>query len=202
VAAFEGWGETSIANLRGAIDASRHRPLANLLVGLSIRHLGATGSQILARHMLHLDRIMEASAEELGAVEGIGPIIGASVQQFFALDGNRHLVARLRAAGLNFEGPGAPESPQVLADMSIVVTGTLEGWSREDAEAAIKERGGKSPGSVSKKTTAVVAGSEPGAAKLTKAAELRVPLLDETAFAHLLETGELPANEGEGSASS
>jgi DNA ligase (NAD+) len=202
VAAFEGWGETSIANLRGAIDASRHRPLANLLVGLSIRHLGATGSQILARHMRHLDRIMEASAEELGAVEGIGPIIGASVQQFFALEGNRHLVARLRAAGLNFEGPGAPESPQVLAGMSIVVTGTLEGWSREDAEAAIKERGGKSPGSVSKKTTAVVAGSEPGAAKLTKAAELRVPLLDETAFAHLLETGELPANEGEGSASS
>jgi DNA ligase (NAD+) len=201
VAAFEGWGETSIANLRSAIDASRHRPLANLLTGLSIRHLGATGSQILARHMRHLDRIMEASAEELGAVEGIGPIIGASVQQFFALEGNRHLVARLRAAGLNFEGPGAPESPQVLTGMSIVVTGTLEGWSREDAEAAIKARGGKSPGSVSKKTTAVVAGSEPGAAKLTKATELRVPVLDEAGFAYLIETGELPANAGEGSAS-
>jgi len=192
VATFEGWGETSIANLRAAIDASRHRPLANLLVGLSIRHLGATGSQILARQMRHLDRIMAASAEELAAVEGVGPIIGASVQQFFALEGNRHVVDRLRAAGLNFEGPGAPELPQVLEGLSVVVTGTLEGWSREDAEAAIKARGGKSPGSVSKKTTAVVIGSEPGAAKLTKAVELGVPLLDEAGFNHLLETGQLP----------
>jgi DNA ligase (NAD+) len=194
VAEFEGWGETSVANLRAAIDASRQRPLANLLVGLSIRHLGSTGSQILARQMRHLDRIMDAGAEELAAVEGIGPIIGASVQQFFALGVNRHVVERLRAAGLNLEGPGAPELPQVLAGMSVVVTGTLEGWSREDAEDAVKARGGKSPGSVSKKTTAVVAGSEPGAAKLTRAAELGVPLLDEAGFGRLLETGRLPTD--------
>jgi DNA ligase (NAD+) len=82
--------------------------------------------------------------------------------------------------------------PQVLAGASIVVTGTLEGWSREVAEEAIKARGGKAPGSVSKKTTAVVVGAEPGAAKLTKAQELGVPILDEAAFAHLLETGQLP----------
>jgi DNA ligase (NAD+) len=192
VAAFEGWGDTSIANLRAAIEASKHRPLANLLVGLSIRHLGATGSQIIARHFRHLDRIMAAPTEELAAVEGVGPIIGASVQRFFATQSNRRLMERLREAGLNFEGPGAPDVPQTLQGMSVVVTGTLEGWSREAAEDAIKSRGGKSPGSVSKKTTAVVVGSDPGGAKLAKATELRIPLLDEGAFAELLDTGEVP----------
>ena len=192
IGSFEGWGETSTNNLRAAIEASKSRPLANLLVGLSIRHLGSTGSQILARHFRNLDRIMSAGADELGAVEGVGPIIGASVQRFFAMEPNRKVVERLRAAGLNFEGPAAPELPQVLAGMSIVVTGTLEGWSREGAEEAIKALGGKSPGSVSKKTTAVVVGSEPGAAKLSKATELGVPVIDETSFTRLLETGELP----------
>jgi DNA ligase (NAD+) len=192
VAEFEGWGETSIANLQSAIDASKARPLANLLVGLSIRHLGATGSQILARHFRHLDRIMAASADELAAVEGVGPIIGAAVQSFFATQANRQVVERLRSAGLNFEGPDAPDLPQVLAGRSVVVTGTLEGWSREQAEEAIKSRGGKCPGSVSKKTTAVVVGADPGSAKLARATELRVPVLDEAGFAELLVSGELP----------
>ena len=192
IASFEGWGETSTDNLKAAIESSKQRPLANLLVGLSVRHLGSTGSQILARHFRSLDRIIAASAEELAAVEGVGPIIGASVQRFFAVDTNRDVVERLRKAGLNFEGPTAPELPQILEGMSIVVTGTLEGWSREEAEEVIKARGGKSPGSVSKKTTAVVVGTEPGAAKLGKAAELGVPIIDEGGFARLLETGELP----------
>ncbi|HVA75609.1 MAG TPA: NAD-dependent DNA ligase LigA [Acidimicrobiales bacterium] len=192
ISGFEGWGETSTANLRAAIDASKQRPLANLLVGLSIRHLGSTGSQILARQMHHIDRIMAATADELSAVEGIGPIIGASVQRFFAMESNRVVVERLRAAGVNFEGPGAPDLPQVLAGLSIVVTGTLEGWSREGAEEAIKARGGKSPGSVSKKTTAVVVGAEPGAAKLAKATKLGIPVIDEAGFARLLETGDIP----------
>jgi DNA ligase (NAD+) len=193
VSEFEGWADISVANLRSAIEASKSRPLANLLVGLSIRHLGATGSQILARQLHHLDRILDASADELAAVEGVGPIIGASVQRFFATPGNREVVERLRAAGLNFEGPASPDLPQNLSGLSVVVTGTLEGWSREAAEEAIKSRGGKSPGSVSKKTTALVVGAEPGAAKVTKAAELGVPVLDEAGFARLLETGELPA---------
>jgi DNA ligase (NAD+) len=192
VAGFEGWGDTSIANLDAAIQASKQRPLASLLVGLSIRHLGSTGSTILARRLRHMDRILEASAEELSALEGIGPIIGASVQRFFALQSNRDLIERLREAALNFEGPDDPELPQWLSGMSVVVTGTLEGFSRESAEDAIKGRGGKSPGSVSKKTTAVVVGSEPGAAKLAKATELGVPVLDEAGFNHLLDTGELP----------
>jgi DNA ligase (NAD+) len=192
VAGLEGWADTSVANLRGAIEASKQRPLSNLLVGLSIRHLGATGSRVLARSLRSLDRIMAARAEELAAVEGVGPVIGASVARFFALPANRELVERLRAAGLNFDGPDDPTVPQVLAGRSVVVTGTLEGWSREAAEDAIKARGGKSPSSVSKKTTAVVAGSDPGGAKLAKAAELGIPVLDEEGFARLLETGELP----------
>ncbi|MHB1533708.1 MAG: NAD-dependent DNA ligase LigA [Acidimicrobiales bacterium] len=198
VAQFEGWGETSIANLRAAIDASRSRPLAALLVGLSIRHLGSTGSRILARSMGHLDRILAAGVEEMAQVEGVGPVIAASVHEFFALERNREVVERLRRAGLNFSGPDAPDTPQVLAGASVVVTGTLDGWSREDAEEAIKARGGKSPGSVSKKTTALVVGADPGAAKVAKAAALGVAVIDEAAFARLLETGELD-EAGEGS---
>jgi DNA ligase (NAD+) len=145
---------------------------------------------LLARHFRHLDRIIAAPADELASVEGVGPTIGSSVEQFFALPRNREVVERLRQAGCNFEGPDAPEMPQTLAGMSVVVTGTLQGWSREEAEEAIKARGGKSPGSVSKKTTAVVVGADPGGAKLTKAHELGVPVLDEGGFARLLESGQ------------
>jgi DNA ligase (NAD+) len=189
---FEGFGDISVANLRQAIEASKQRPLPNLLVGLGIRHLGYTGCQVLARAMGHLDRIMAAGADDMAAIAGIGPVIAASVHEFFATERNREVVEKLRAAGVNFEGPVAPSLPQVLAGLSIVVTGTLEEWSREAAEEAIKGRGGKSPGSVSKKTTALVAGQEPGQAKLSKAQELGVPVLDEAQFARLLETGELP----------
>jgi DNA ligase (NAD+) len=98
----------------------------------------------------------------------------------------------LREAGLNFAGPDAPTLAQTLVGKSVVVTGTLERWSREEAEAAIKSRGGKAPGSVSQKTTAVVLGADPGGAKVSKATELGIPLLDEDAFDRLLDTGELP----------
>jgi len=190
--AFEGFGPTSVANLAAAIEASKSRPLANLLVGLSIRHLGTNGSQVLARAMGNMDRVIDAPEDEVAAVEGIGPVIAASIKRFFALPRNRQVVERLRAAGVNFEGPSAPAAAQTLVGKSIVVTGTLERWSREDAEAAIKARGGKAPGSVSQKTTALVEGSEPGGAKLAKATALGVPVLDEAGFGHLLETGELP----------
>ncbi|MGC8628018.1 MAG: NAD-dependent DNA ligase LigA [Acidimicrobiales bacterium] len=186
VESLEGFGRTSVANLAGAVEASKSRPLANLLVGLSIRHLGTNGSQLLARSMGHLDRIMEATEEELAAVPGIGPVIASSIKQFFSLPRNRDVVERLRAAGLNFAGPSEAGLPQTLAGKSVVVTGTLAHRSREEAEAAIKARGGKAPGSVSAKTTALVVGSEPGAAKLSKAKELGIPILDEQAFEALL----------------
>ncbi|MGH9115194.1 MAG: helix-hairpin-helix domain-containing protein, partial [Acidimicrobiales bacterium] len=168
---------------------SKHRPLANLLVGLSIRHVGPTGAEVLAARLGHLERIMEASANDLAGVEGVGPVIGASVERFFALERNREVVGRLREAGLNFTGPEGGQAPQTLAGVSIVVTGTLKRWTREAAEEAIKARGGKSPGSVSKKTTAVVAGAEPGAAKVLRAGELGVPVVGEEVFERLLELG-------------
>jgi DNA ligase (NAD+) len=189
---LEGFGEVSVRNLRGAIEASKDRPLQKLLVGLNIRHLGPTGAQALARAFGDLDAIMAADVEALAAADGVGPTIAASVRAWFDEPSNREVVEKLRAAGLDFGKVEAPTAPQVLAGMSIVVTGTLEGFSREDAELAITSRGGKSPGSVSKKTTAVVIGEAPGQAKVTKAEELKVPVLDEAAFVALLDSGELP----------
>jgi DNA ligase (NAD+) len=189
---FEGFGAISVANLAAAVTASKSRPLANLLFGLSVRHLGPNGSLLLARALGHLDKVMEAPEEEVAAIEGIGSVIAASIKLFFSLPRNREVVERLREAGVNFEGPSAPALAQTLVAKSVVVTGTLQRYSREEAEAAIKSRGGKAPGSVSQKTTAVVVGTEPGGAKLSKALELGVPVLDEEAFERLLETGLLP----------
>ncbi len=186
-----GWGEVSIANLQAGIEASKQRPLANLLTGLNIRHLGSTMAATLAAATGHLDRIVAAPEAELAAIEGVGPTIARSVRAFFDDLRVGPVVEKLRAAGVNLEGPMAPALPPVLAGMAVVVTGTLDGWSREEAEAAIKARGGKSPGSVSKKSLALVAGRDPGASKVAKAEELGVPVVDEAAFTRLLETGEL-----------
>jgi len=190
---LDGFADLSVRNLLAAIEASKSRPLANLLIGLSIRHLGGRGAEVLASALGHLDRIVSGSEEELAAVEGVGPVIAHSVSEFFALDRNRAVVDKLRLAGVNFEGPrgGAPDQPQTLAGRSVVVTGTLESMSREAAVEAVKARGGTSPGSVSKKTTWLVAGAEPGAAKVAKAAEAGVAIVDEAAFLRLLETGEV-----------
>jgi DNA ligase (NAD+) len=189
---LDGWGDTSIRNLQDAIDASKAQPLARLLVGLNIRHLGPAGAEALAAARGHLDRIMDAPVEELAAVEGVGPVIAQAVADWFAEPANRDVIERLRAAGVNLEGPEVEDVEQTLAGKTVVVTGTLEGYNREEVEAAIKARGGKSPGSVSKKTTALVVGEGPGASKLTKATELGVPILDEAAFERLLATGEVP----------
>jgi DNA ligase (NAD+) len=192
IAELPGYKETSVNNLRRAIEASRSRPLANLLFGLNITHLGGAGAEVLAGAFGELDAIMDASVEELTAVDGVGPVIAESVHAFFAEDTNRQLIGRLQAAGVNTSGPKRSTEPQTLAGKAIVVSGTLEGYSRDGATDAIKARGGKSPGSVSKKTFALVVGDEPGASKLTKANDLGVPVLDPAGFEHLLATGELP----------
>lgn len=189
---LEGFGEVSINNLRTAIEASKQRPLGNLLSGLGIRHLGATGARILARSLGSLDKIAEADLEQLSQVEGIGVVIATSVHDYFRHPSHQRQIERFRETGLNFQGPTASQSPQVLQGMAIVVTGTLAAFSREGAEEAIKERGGKSPGSVSKKTTAVVVGEAPGAAKLNKAQELGIPILNEEQFVELLNSGQIP----------
>jgi DNA ligase (NAD+) len=195
---LEGFAELSAANLVAAIDASRAQPLSRVLVGLGIRHLGQVGSLSLARACRDLDGILAADEEALAAIDGVGPVIAASVVAWFASPVNRAVVERLRAAGLALSEPGAVEPgegglPQTLEGRSVVVTGTLPGRTREEAEAAVLARGGKSPGSVSKKTFAVVVGEAPGASKVTKAEALGIPVLTAEQFDHLLETGELPS---------
>ena len=191
--AIEGFGEVSIKNLLSAIEGSKTRPLGNLLFGLNIRHVGSTMAQVLAKSFGEVDRLLSASVEEIAAVEGVGPTIAASVHAWFADPEHRLLIDRLRAYGCNFHGPAVSSIEQTLAGMSVVVTGSLVGFTRDGAEDAIKERGGKSPGSVSKKTTAVVVGDDPGVAKVSKATELDVPILDEAAFVELLRSGRLPS---------
>jgi DNA ligase (NAD+) len=186
-----GLGDEGVANLRAAIEAARDRPLANLLVGLNIRHLGPSGSLALARAFGHLDAIVAAPVEAMAAVDGVGTVIAESVHGWLALASHRDLVARLRAV-VNVEGPEVSSEPQTLLGKAVVVTGTLEAYDRDGAEAAIVARGGKSPGSVSKKTTALVVGASPGASKVTKAESLGIPVLDEAQFEELLRTGELP----------
>jgi len=189
---FEGFGEVSVGKLLAAVEASKRQPLPRLLVALGIKHLGPAAADALATGFGTLDAVMAASEADLATTAGVGNVIAASVVQWFAEPRHRDMVERLRAAGVEFGNVVVSRLPQVLAGKAIVVTGTLEGWSREEAEAAIKGRGGKSPGSVSKKTFAVVAGSEPGAAKIGKADELGVPVVDESGFAALLDSGELP----------
>lgn len=181
----------SAENLVAAIDASRHRPLAKLLVGLGIRHVGPAAAQALARELGHLDRIRDASVEELTAVEGIGPVIAESIRAFFESEHNRRLVEKLREEGVNFEGPpriGAPSEGRSLDGLTFVLTGGLEGFTRDEAAAEIEARGGKVTSSVSKRTSYVVVGENPGS-KLAKAEQLGVALLDEEGFRRLLEGG-------------
>lgn len=192
ILAQRGYQETSVRKLALAIDASKQRPLGNLLFGLNIVHLGQTGAAILAEGLGSMDAILDAPVDDIAAIDGIGPVIAGSVRAFFDEPANRELVERLRDAGLNFTGPERSTLPQTLTGMSVVVTGSLRGFTRDQVETAIKSRGGKAPGSVSKRTTAVVVGADPGGSKLTKATDLGVPVLDESQFVHLLDTGDLP----------
>jgi DNA ligase (NAD+) len=189
--ALEGFADISVRNLLDAIERSKTRPLPNLLVALGIRHVGGGGADVLASAFGSLDNILRASEEVLAGTDGVGPVIARSVCDFFSLERNRVIVEKLEKAGVNFEGRnvGQVELTPTLTGKAIVVTGTLETMSREAAIEAVKQRGGKSPGSVSKKTTYLVAGTEPGAAKLAKAEEAGVPILDEDAFLRLLDGG-------------
>lgn len=194
--ALEGFAEVSARNLVAGIDSSRARGMTRLLVALSIHHVGPTIAAALAGAIPDLDALCAMSEEQLSAIDQVGGTIAASVVAFFASERNRKVIEKLRSAGVAFNSdryrPATEDAARLaLSGRSIVVTGTLEGFSREEAEAAILERGGKSPGSVSAKTFAVVVGAEPGAAKLSKAEQLGIPLLDEAGFRRLLETGEL-----------
>jgi DNA ligase (NAD+) len=189
---LEGFATISAANLLRGIEGSKSRPLPRLLTALGVKHLGPAAAEALARGFGTLDAILGASEADLATTEGVGPVIAASITAWFADPKHRDLVERLGTAGVDFGKVVVSRQAQVLAGKAVVVTGTLEGWNREEAEAAIKDRGGKSPGSVSAKTYAVVVGAEPGQSKLTKAETLGIPILDEAGFAALLEDGQLP----------
>ena len=193
IAGWDGFGETSVRNLREAVEGSRDRPLGRLLFGLRIPHVGTTVADAVAAAFGDLDGLEAASIEDMEAVDGLGPVIAASVHGWLRRPSSRDLLDRLRGAGVNLVAAavvGADVEP-LLADMAVVVTGTLAGYSRDGAKAAIVALGGTSPGSVSARTTALVAG-EGGGSKLARAEELGVPVLDEEAFDRLLDTGELP----------
>jgi DNA ligase (NAD+) len=193
-------GPTSAQNLIDEIATSKQRPLPKLLTALGVRHLGPAASLALTNEFHTLDAIVSKSVEELAAVDGVGEVIASTIVSWFGQETNQDYIDRLRSAGVNFGDPAAAEAaaaaraaiPQTLEGRAVVVTGTLAGYSREQAAEAITSRGGKSPGSVSKKTLALVVGDAAGASKLTKAETLGVPIVDEAGFEHLLATGELP----------
>jgi DNA ligase (NAD+) len=187
----QGFGEVQTANLLKSIDASRDRALEKLLVALGVKHLGPAASETLARRFGSLDAIAAASREELAAVDGVGDVIADSVASWFSDKKHKSLVAKLRKGGVRFDNVTVVDAAPTLAGKTVVVTGTLERFGREEAQRAIKDRGGKSASSVSAKTFALVVGAEPGAAKVKKATELGIPQIDEAAFERLLATGRL-----------
>ncbi|GAA4992482.1 NAD-dependent DNA ligase LigA [Actinopolymorpha pittospori] len=185
------------ANARRLLDnleAARTRPLWRVLVALSIRHVGPTAAQALARTFGDLDRIAGASEEELAAVEGVGPTIAASVLEWFGVDWHREIVEKWRSAGVRLREEIVDDGPRPLEGVTVVVTGSLEEFSRDEASEAIQARGGKASSSVSKKTGFVVAGDNPGS-KFDKARDLGVPVLDEAGFRVLLDEGPDAARE-------
>ncbi|MFH9129727.1 NAD-dependent DNA ligase LigA [Streptomyces griseoaurantiacus] len=178
------------------IAAAKERPLARVLTGLSIRHVGPVAAEALAREFRSVDRIEAASEEELAATEGVGPIIAASLKQWFAEDWHREILRKWKAAGVRMEeeSTGEDEGPRPLEGLTVVVTGTLEHHTRDGAKEALQSRGAKVTGSVSKKTSFVVVGDSPGS-KYDKAMQLKVPVLNEDGFAVLLESGPEAAAE-------
>ncbi len=186
-----------IEQIVAELEKAKTKELWRKLVALSIRHVGPTAARALAEHYGSLRALRAASVEELAQVEGVGEIIAASFQRWFEVDWHQEIVERWARAGLTWEdedfGTAAgPELAQTLAGMTIVATGSLEGYTRDSVKEAITARGGKAAGSVSKKTTAVVVGENAGS-KAAKAEALGVPMLSEAEFNRLLETGELPA---------
>ena len=170
------------------LEQAKSRPLWRILVSLSIRHVGPTAARALATAFGSLEAIMAASEEQLADVEGVGPTIAAALREWFDVDWHRTIVDKWRAAGVQLADERDTSIAPTLQGLSIVVTGSLTGFSRDEAKEAIIVRGGKAAGSVSKKTSFVVAGDSPGS-KYDKAVELGVPILDEDGFRGLLQNG-------------
>ncbi|MFI1565616.1 NAD-dependent DNA ligase LigA [Streptomyces sp. NPDC020490] len=177
------------------IEAAKQRPLARVLTGLSIRHVGPVAAEALAREFRSIDRIEQAGEEELVAVDGVGEIVAKAVKEWFAEDWHREIIRKWKAAGVRLEEEaGEDQGPRPLEGLTVVVTGTLEHFTRDGAKEALQSRGAKVTGSVSKKTSFVVVGDNPGS-KYDKAMQLKVPVLNEEGFGVLLEQGPEAAAE-------
>jgi DNA ligase (NAD+) len=179
---------SNATKLLANLEEAKQRPLWRVLVALSIRHVGPTAAQALARHFGSVDAIEAASTEELAGVDGVGPTIAVSLKEWFTVDWHREVVEKWRAAGVRMAEERADEGPRPLEGITVVVTGSLVNYSRDEAAEAIATRGGKASGSVSKKTDFVVVGESPGS-KHEKAVQLKVPILDEAGFTTLLTDG-------------
>jgi DNA ligase (NAD+) len=177
-------GKKSAENLVGAIEESKGRGLERLLYALGVRQVGEVAAESIARKMRTIDACMNATLEDFTAVEDIGEITASALVEFFADDSTRELIERLRALGVNTDAT-AEQRAETLNGLTFVLTGTLPTMTREEASSLIKQAGGKVSGSVSKKTSYVIAGEEAGS-KLTKANELGVTVLDEDGLIKLL----------------
>ena len=195
--ALDRMAEKSAQNVLAALEKSKRTTLARFLFGLGIRHVGEATAKDLARHFGTLDAIMDATEEQLLAVNDVGPIVAKAIRTFFEQPHNREVVEQLRACGVTWpEGPVAERAPQILAGKTVVLTGTLPTLSRDAAKDMLEAAGAKVAGSVSKKTSYVVAGEEAGS-KLAKAQELGVPVLDEAGMLALLAgSGDLATPQG------
>lgn len=186
-------GKTIAAKVMAQVNESRDRGLARVLFGLGIRHVGANVARALATHFRSMQALMTAAPEDIAAIDGVGPKIAASVHEFFSIKKNVAVVERLREAGVVLEEEvEEPDAPQTLAGLTFVLTGTLQNYKRTEAAKLLEAMGAKCTGSVSKKTSYVIAGEAAGS-KLTKAEQLGVPVLDEFALVQILTTGQVPA---------
>jgi DNA ligase (NAD+) len=175
------------------LERAKSRELWRYLVALSIRHVGPSAAREIARELRSLEAVAGASVEQLAGIDGVGPTIAQSIVEWFAVDWHRGIVERWLAAGISPAVP-AETGPKPLAGLTLVITGTLQGFTRDGAREAAQAAGAKVSGSVSKKTSYVVAGENPGS-KHDKAVELGVPVLDEDGFRSLLEQGPPPEPE-------
>ena len=186
-------GKTIAAKVMAQVNESRDRGLARVLFGLGIRHVGANVARTLATHFRSMQALMTAAPEDIAAIDGVGPKIAASVHEFFSVKKNVAVVERLREAGVVLEEEvEEPDAPQTLAGLTFVLTGTLQNYKRTEAAKLLEAMGAKCTGSVSKKTSYVIAGEAAGS-KLAKAEQLGVPVLDESALEQILTTGQVPA---------
>ena len=182
---LDGFAEKKVNNLLAAIDASRSRPLPRVLTALGIGGVGGTVAVLLTDHYPSIDALAQAPQENLEAIEGLGPHTAGAIVEFFADERNRVLIDKLRRGDVNLEAEKKAQASDKLVGLTFVLTGTLPTMSRNEAQALIEAHGGRVTGSVSQKTSYVVAGESPGS-KLDKAQSLRVPVIDEDGLKALL----------------